>query len=234
MTTKPKTEHTSISEPAMRIMKQLVGRPPQTISELVKSLDVTRTAVCEQLDELIARRYVHQSREHDGRRGRPRYLFSATDLAMRQLFEGNQDVVVPAMWRSIRQHFGDEAVDTIVFDIARELAEKFVHLITATTFRGRMKEFVALLMRHGRLVELHEQKTHFELMKFNCPFSSMADDTGVLCCIDRLAMQLIVGNGQIAPIQLVRSRNDGNHCCVFHLDLFGKSTSKFYNYGLDI
>lgn len=234
MTTNTTAARTSIGESAMRIMRRLIGHPPQTISELAKSLNVTRTAVTEQINELIALHLVRQTRQHGGRRGRPCCLFSATDLAMRRLFDGNQDIVVPAMWRSIREHFGDEAVDMVVFDIARELAEKYAPLITSTTLRGRMQEFVMILARHGWLVELHERSTHFELLKFNCPFGSMADDTGTLCCIDRFAMQLIVGNGQVAPIRLVQSRNDGNHCCVFHLDLHSKPTSKFCNCGSDI
>lgn len=224
----------SISEASLRIMRQLIGHPPRTVSELIGALHVTRTAVMEQIAELMDHHYVEQTIQRDGGRGRPRYLFSATDLAMRQLFEGHQDVVVPAMWRSIRNRYGDESVESVARDVAREISEKYLRQIVSRTYRGRIKELCNLLTCQGRLVECREKKNSIEICKFNCPFISMADETGTLCYIDRLCMQLVVGSGEPAPVKLVSSRNEGHPCCTFQLDLSPKKEMKFYNIGLDI
>lgn len=223
-----------VSEAGMRIMRQLIGQPPQTMTQLIDVLKVTRTAVSEQLSELTAIGYVGQTLVHCGGRGRPRFSFSATELAMRRLFEGNQDIVVPAMWRSIRRHFDDEAVEKIAHDVAVEIARQFTKQMKGKSYRSRMKEFVDILVRTGRLAEYHEKKNGVEIRKFNCPFISMADETGTLCRIDRLCMQIIVGNKELAPVKLTSSRHDGNSCCTFYLDLNSKDSMQFSNLGIDI
>lgn len=224
----------SISDAGMRIMRQLIGHPPQTMTELIEALNVTRTAVAEQLNELISVHYVEQTLVRGGGRGRPRYLFSATELAMRHLFEGNQDIVVPAMWRAIQKYFGDEAVERISHDVAAEIALRFTSQMSDRSHRSRMKEFADILNRSGRLADYRERKNAIEVCKLNCPFASMGDDTGTLCRIDRLCMQMIVGDGDLAPVHLVDNRHEGNHCCTFRLELHGKEKTDFRNVGLDI
>lgn len=227
-------ERPMISEAGMRIMRQLVGHPPQTMSDLVQALHVTRNAVTEQMDELIARNLVRQTLEDGKRRGRPRYLFTATENAMRHLFDGHQDIVVPTMWRMVRKYYGDEAVGTLVDEIAREVSDFYRCQMKCRTCRDRAREFVDLLIDNGRLIECRETRHCIDICKFNCPFASMADVTGNLCCVDRVAMQLIIGNGKRAPVRLVASRNEGNPCCTFRLDLNAKNASAYQNCGLDI
>lgn len=224
----------SISEAGMRIMRQLIGQPPQTMPQLIDILQVTRTAISEQLSELIAIGYVEQTLVHRGGRGRPRFSFSATELAMRHLFEGYQDVVVPAIWRSVRLHFGDDAVETIAHDIASEISKQFTKQMKGKSHESRMRELADILDRSGRLAEYHEQKNGVEIRKFNCPFISMADETGTLCYIDRLCMQKIIGDDELAPVKLVSSRHDGNPCCTFHLDRPAQKLTQFCNLGIDI
>lgn len=52
-------------------MKLLVGNPPQTITDLIRAAGVTRTAVTEQLNELVAAGFVERSMERLSGRGRP-------------------------------------------------------------------------------------------------------------------------------------------------------------------
>ena len=203
-----------ISPAGMRIMRLLIGRPPLTIDEMVQKLGVTRTAVKEQLDELSSIGYVEQEQERCASRGRPRYLFAATDRAMRQLFDGNQDIVVPAIWKAIRRHAGDDFVEMICHEVAKVLAARYGQFITGKTPRSRIKEIVALLERTGRLIEYIEVDERVEVRKYNCPFASMSDGTGLLCYIDCLAMQLVAGEG----VHLLRNRHEGKYCCVFLLD----------------
>ena len=52
-----------ISAAGLRIVKLLVGNPPQTVSDLIGATRVTRTAVTEQLNELVAAGYVERGHE---------------------------------------------------------------------------------------------------------------------------------------------------------------------------
>ena len=63
---------TVISSTAMRIVKLLVGNEPRTIADLVDETGVTRTAVTEQLNELVAGGFVEKTTERVIGRGRRR------------------------------------------------------------------------------------------------------------------------------------------------------------------
>ena len=93
--------HVTISTAGLRVMKLLVGNPPQTISELIRAAGVTRTAVTEQLNELVAAGFVERDTERLPGRGRPRHLYKATQAALVLLFASNQRLVVPAIWKAM-------------------------------------------------------------------------------------------------------------------------------------
>ncbi|MDR0337248.1 MAG: MarR family transcriptional regulator [Planctomycetaceae bacterium] len=202
-----------VSGAGLRIVRLLVGKPPQTITELVKALNVTRTAVTEQVNELVAIGFLEQKIEHNGGRGRPRYLFSATDLAMRKLFEGLHDLVVPSAWRSIRERLGDQILNQISCDVAADIADFYIRKLTASSPKERVHEFAAFLVRNGRLLECRESNGNIEMKKYNCPFISMIEETRTVCHIDRLCMQLLLGQG--ASVEQLENRLDGHLCCKF-------------------
>ena len=80
----------TVTAAGMRLMKLLVGQPPQAVSELVRMAGVTRTAVAEQLDELVAAGLVERQTQRLSGRGRPRHLYRATNTAISLLFTGRQ------------------------------------------------------------------------------------------------------------------------------------------------
>ena len=77
----------NITPAAMRIVKSLVGTPPQTVVELMEATGVTRTAVTEQLNELEAAGLVERTVEKLSGRGRPRHRYATTNAAMVLLFK---------------------------------------------------------------------------------------------------------------------------------------------------
>jgi predicted ArsR family transcriptional regulator len=202
-----------VSGAGLRIIRLLVGKPPQTITELVQALNVTRTAVTEQVNELVAIGFLEQKLEHNGGRGRPCYLFSATDLAMQKLFEGLHDIVVPSIWRAIRKRLGDKILNQICYDIAQDLATSYARQLTSSTPKERIHEFVSYLKHKGRLVECQECDGNIMIKKFNCPFISMVEDTRTVCYIDQLCLQLL--SGEETSVEVTENRLDGQTCCTF-------------------
>ena len=65
-----------ITSAGMRIINLLVGQPPLAIAEMIDNLNVTRTAITEQLSELIEAGYVERTVEKLSSRGRPRHRAS--------------------------------------------------------------------------------------------------------------------------------------------------------------
>gem|GEM_PF-488441 len=203
----------SISPVGLRIMRLLIGHPPRTMTELIDGIGVTRTAITEQLNGLITSGYIVQTMERLSGRGRPRYLFSATQLALKQLFEGNQDRVVPAIWRALRKHGSPEIIQKVGEEVADELADYFNRQMTAVGPKERLKEFIEIICKGGSLGMYREEDGDPIFDRLGCPFISMYDGTEILCEIDRMTMTKVVG----AEVERIRYRQEGSPCCCFRI-----------------
>jgi predicted ArsR family transcriptional regulator len=208
----------SISAAGMRIMRLLIGHPPQKMADLIEATGVTRTAITEQLNELIAAGYVEQSIERLPGRGRPRYLYAATEKALTHLFEGNQNLVVPAIWRAIDRCCGHDSTEKVADQVAEELANHFRKQMISDVPQERIREFVQLVSKDGRLVEFYHDNDEVLVHKLNCPFISMYDDSGMVCKIHQMAMCKLCG----AKMVQIACRHEGAPCCVFKLELNGE------------
>ena len=203
----------SIGTVGTRIMRLLIGQAPKKMSDLIEATGVTRTAVSEQLNELIANGYVQQKLERLPGRGRPRYLYSATELALKKMFEGYQSVLVPAAWRAIKKHCGNDMIGKVCDEISTELAEYYNRQISASDPEERLREFTTVICQSGRLGAYRIENGIAEYDKLSCPFVSMYDGSGIVCEIDKLAMSKILK----APVERVHCRLEGAPCCTFRI-----------------
>jgi DeoR family transcriptional regulator, suf operon transcriptional repressor len=204
----------SISPAGLRIIKLLVGNPPQTIAQLIRATGVTRTAVTEQLDELLAAGFVERNTERSTGRGRPRHLFKPTNAALVLLFAGNQRLLVPAIWQAIHDLGNEEFCRKVLERVSRTLADHYNSKITAKRPRDRLRQFIALLVAEGGLLEvLEDAEGRVALNKRSCPFISMIDDKRSVCFIDQEMLSAVVGR----PIRQTACRHDGAPCCKFEI-----------------
>ena len=212
----------TVSPTAMRIVQLLVGNPPQTVADLIKTSGVTRTAVTEQLDELVAAGYVEQTTERLPGRGRPRYLYSATNTALSVLFSGNQRLVVPAVWRAVKSVGGTDLLQQVVNRLAEILADCYRHRITAGSLVERVRQMAKFMQEEGSVIEVHHSNGDDNgsekvlLHKKTCTFFSMFDTPDrTLCDVDEKMMNLLIGH----PFQKIACRHDGDAYCAFELCL---------------
>jgi len=203
----------TVSAAGMRVIKLLVGNPPKTITELMDATGVTRTAVTEQLNELVGAGFVRRHTERLAGRGRPRHLFSATDAALTWLFVSHQRLVVPAMWRAIEEVGGAKLTEQVLRRVAQLLAEHYQQRVNARTPKQRLRQLVEAFREEGGLVEVCEDDGHLAMRKRSCPFISMLDENQNICCVDLEMMSQIVG----APVVRTACRHDGDPCCVFEI-----------------
>lgn len=202
-----------VTPAGLRIVRLLVGNRPQTVAELMKSLGVTRTAISEQLNDLLAAGFVQRDTERLAGRGRPRHVYSATQAALVLLFAANQQVVVPAIWRAIRAEVGEEINRRIMQRVSQELAAYYKKRITATKPRERLRRLARLLCEEGAVVEMEEKDGRLVMYKRSCPFISMLDEHHTVCCVDQEMMKLIVGR----PVRRIACRHDRAPCCAFEI-----------------
>jgi len=181
------------------------------MNDLIRKTGVTRTAITEQVNELIEAGFVEQTIERFKGRGRPRFLYSATSMALKQLFEGNQDVVVPAIWKALRRYCNPETVMKICDDVAVDIANQFTPHIESTCPKERMRKFHDIICKSPRLSHIKDSGNEVSVSKLSCPFVSMYDESGTICMIDQLAMSKIIGPG----VQRTCHRHQGGTCCTY-------------------
>lgn len=201
-----------VSAAGMRIIKLLVGEPPATVSQLVKATGVTRTAVIEPLHELIAAGFVEKSTERLPGRGRPRHRYCATTPALAILFAGHQGVVIPSIWRALREIGGPELAQSVLKRVSQAVVESYRPRITGKTPEARLRQLTSLIHDEGHLVDIsRDADGQLILRKRTCPFIAMYDETRSICAVDLHLLSAIVD----APVRQIACRHDGDPCCVF-------------------
>ncbi len=197
----------------MRVVKLLVGNPPQTINDLIDATGVTRTAVTEQLNDLVAAGFVERDTEPLEGRGRPRHLYSATDAALLLLFANGQRLVVPAIWNAIEKIGGEKLTKRVFRRVSNSLADHYRQKITAKEPAKRLRQLTKLLGKEGVLVDIAEENGNLVMYKRSCPFISMLDEKRSVCCVDQEMMSKVVG----CPVRRTACRHDGDPCCAFEI-----------------
>jgi len=202
-----------ISASGMRIIRLLVGSPPQSISDLMESMAVTRTAVTEQLNELTRAGFVERQSQPSSGRGRPQYMYRATDAASLILYAQNQCLVVPAIWRALEGVGGEELIRKVIRRVGKTLAENYSAKITGKKPDERLRQMTKLLNAEGGLTEAVMVNGHLVLQKRSCPFLRLLDENRSICCVDLEMMTHIVGK----PVRRTACRHDGAPCCTFEI-----------------
>jgi len=211
---RPGTPDVTISAAGMRIIRLLVGNPPMTVSEMIGETGVTRTAVTEQLHELVAGGFVDQTSERLPGRGRPRYRYTASHAALLLLFASNQRILVPCIWRAVEEVGGNELTQKVLDRVSKGIAEHYQRRVTGRTPVQRLRQMNDLLNEEGCLVEVDEDsKGQLSLRRRSCPFISMFEESRAVCQVDQRVLALVVG----APVRQTTCRHDGAPCCTFEL-----------------
>ncbi len=196
------------------MIRLLVGRPPQHIAELVAAAGVTRTAVTEQLNELVDAGFVRRTLERTGR-GRPRYRYEATDAALAALFANNQRLLAPALLRALTEIGGPELSHSVLDRVSQTLAEHYNGRINSTQPHERLRELAQILQDEGVLVDFEESDGRYVLHERTCPYIDMIDQDRAVCAVEQRMMEQVTG----VPIKAVACRLDGCPGCTFELDL---------------
>jgi len=203
----------TVTAAGMRIVRLLVGQPPQTVTDLTQATGVTRTAVTEQLNDLVAGGFAERLIERLPGRGRPRHLYRATAAAHLLLFADHQRLVAPAVWQAIKELGGEELARRVLRRTSASLAEYYKRKITATEPEQRLRQMVSILCHDGALIDLEGNGDELQVLKRSCGFFSLYDPGRSICLIDEMLMSEVVGR----PVRQVSSRHDGAPCCVFEI-----------------
>jgi predicted ArsR family transcriptional regulator len=204
----------SVSPAAMRVIHVLAGKPPHTIRQLVAATGVTRTAVSEQIKDLMDADLVARTTERT-ERGRPRHLYTATDHALATLFPNNQRLVVPALLKAMWEIAGAEVARDVMNRVSAVLVDHYREQITADNPADRLCQFAEVLADEGILAEVSEHDGQLQLRQRNCPYADMIDDDRQICTAERTMLGAVIGE----PLNIVGCRMDGCPSCTFELEV---------------
>jgi DeoR family transcriptional regulator, suf operon transcriptional repressor len=204
----------TISGAGLRVMKLLVGNAPKSVSELVRATGVTRTAVTEQLSELVSAGLVERSTHRVPSRGRPRHLYKSTESALLKLYSNKQPLLVPAIWAAIREIGGEELAIEVLERVSEVAIEHYNAQITAKKAPERVRQFVDLVANEGAMLEaVGNGDGHLTIYRRSCPFANMLDEHRSVCHIDRAVLRAVAGR----EIHQIACRHDGAPCCAFQV-----------------
>ncbi len=203
-----------ISPAAYRILRLLVGTPPQSIAQLTKASGVTRTAVIEQLSELMAQNLVTREVDKGPRRGRPRHLYAATDLALERVFPPSRHLL-PSLVQAIDEHGGSELRQDIFQRLGEILAGRYRPKLQGLAPSARLETLVRLMQEEGVLIDVEKHPSGFTLRERTCPFVDLVCPDRAVCEMEGAMFSGLIG----WPVKLAQCRLDGCASCVFQLEV---------------
>ncbi len=162
----------------------------------------------------MAQGYVSRRVDKTQRRGRPRHLYSATDLAVERIFPPSPHVL-PSLIEAIEAHGGPELRRAVFHELGQVLARRYRKQLHALSPRDRLIQLSQLLERDGVLISVETDGGKIILRERSCPFINMLDLDRTACEMERDMYAGLVG----CPVRLADCRLDGCPSCAFELDL---------------
>jgi predicted ArsR family transcriptional regulator len=204
----------TVTAAGLRIVKMLVGNAPLSVTELIKAIGVTRTAITEQLNELVTAGFVERGVARLSGRGRPKNVYGATNAALALLHCASHRIVVPAIWQAISDVGGEELKNKIAKKVGRAIADYYNNKITAKKPADRMRQLVNILNDEGCILDSEDRNGQLIIYKRSCPFISVADSNRTICRIDVDMMTQVAGR----QVRRTGFRHNGDPCCIIEID----------------
>ncbi len=202
-----------MSESSDRALLDLIRRSgPLTITEMVKDLGVTSTAVRNRLSRLIETGLVERETQA-GSRGRPRHVYQASDLARRRLGQNYADLAV-VLWDEMMTTVEDRRLRRLLFArITDRLADLYRREVSGPEWEGRLVQLSNLLHDRGVEAEVaHDGAQALPILRqHSCPYYQLAEVDRAICALERKMFEKILGRG----LRISQCRLDGDRSCDF-------------------
>lgn len=141
-------------------------------------------------------------------------MYAFIPAALPLLFSSHQQLLVPAIWKAIRDIGGRELVCEVIKYSAAEMVKHYQPRITGRTAEGRVLQMAKLLEEKGHIVEVEcDEQGVIVLRNRSCPFISMLDKGRFVCRVGFLTISKLCK----CRLRQVASRLDGAPCCVFEI-----------------
>lgn len=197
--------------PAGQVLTVLQRRGQASVKDLEDALEVTATAVRQQVTSLVAEGYVQQGTERNGR-GRPRHLYSLTAKG-RTLFAHHYDEFTNGLLRELLISEGPQKVEDLLGRMGRRLAAQYESELFGMATLERTMRLTELLNAKGIVAEMRLQADGILFHEYTCPYYDLAREYRAICDMEEGMIAQVVQQ----PVELVSCTLDGSHGCQFRI-----------------
>jgi len=197
--------------PAGEVLTLLQRKGTATVKELEEAMEVTATAVRQQLMVLLAEGFIEQNTENIGR-GRPKHVYSLTAKG-RALFPHYYDEFTNSLLREILFVEGPGKVEELLTRMGRRMAEQYAQHINSPLPQERAVALTEMLNAKGILAEVNVGHDTIEIREYTCPYYELAREHRAICEMELGMMERVIN----LPVELVSCTLDGHHGCQFKI-----------------
>lgn len=199
-----------VTDSADRLLMDHLRKVDATgVSELETLLGVTRTAVRQRLNRLMAEGVIRRHAEKQSR-GRPSHRYSLTAKGQR-LAGDNYGDLVEALWEEIREIPDPEVRRGLLKRLADRLAGVYSDKVGNGALAEKMRALRDLMDEKEVPFEVDESNGLPILTALACPYPDLAEQDRSVCAMERLMISEALGE----QMKLSECRLDGGKCCSF-------------------
>ena len=188
------------------------------VTDLMKRLDVTATAIRQRVDRLEQLGLVEREKLAT-QRGRPVFAYKLTRLGLRKSGLDYMDLAV-AMWSEIQAVESKQVKDQLVRSISKRMGQQYASLLPDSTIRQKWSAMAELMSQRNVPTRVAEHRGLPVLEVQSCPFPDLlpnAESVGEKG-IDRSICELeeqIISEAIGEPVKLACCHLDGYHSCQY-------------------
>jgi DeoR family transcriptional regulator, suf operon transcriptional repressor len=198
--------------PAGEVLTLLQRKGTATVKELEDAMEVTATAVRQQLNVLLAEGFIEQRAENVGR-GRPKHVYSLT-VKGRALFPHHYDEFTNSLLREILLVEGPGKVEELLGRMSKRMAEQYSRQIASRLPAERAQALTELLNAKGIMAEVQFEADVIVFREYTCPYYELARENRAICDMEQDMIEQVMNQ----PVELVSCTLDGHHGCQFKIE----------------
>lgn len=183
--------------PAGGVLSAMQRQGQVTVKDLEEALNVTATAVRQQLAALLAEGYISQGAENIGR-GRPKHVYALTAKG-RALFPQHYDEFTNSLLREILVSEGPTKVQELLGRMSQRMASQYERELAGLPDEQRAEKLVELLNAKGILAEVEIQEDSIIVREYTCPYYKLAHEYRDICDME----EKMIAHVMERPVELV-------------------------------
>ncbi len=193
------------------VLQTLLTQPRSTINDLADKVGISPISIRHHIANLEAEGLISSEDERHGV-GRPRQLFSLTDIGVEQfptryvrltirLLEHLKDTMPEAMISKLFSQMAE--------DLARDLSDGTE--MKNLTMKERLNLVKELLKREGFNIEWEQLENGYEIHEASCPYYYIGQNHPEVCTVDQILISKVLS----VPTEKVKCILNGDSNCTY-------------------